>query len=343
MMPMDKLQVRLIGAVSRSCVGLVWAALLVGGADIGAAPRIAFDKTTHDFGTRRSSETVRAEFTISNRGDEPLEITDVRSSCGCTTTRLDSQKIEPGGSVTLGADFSLRGRKGPQHKTVTVYSNDPDARVSRLALKATVEESPSWTPASVNFGRLDADERGSRNAILSGFRTRPKIRRVELDSEVFEARWVSDASSGGHLVVRTVPPLPPGTHRATIEVYTDNPDYPRMTLPVFAYVPPPVRVVPSTLLLREGDGRRDSVSIALLGAVDSFRIKRVGHPAGIKAEARKQADNRWTVKVSGLSQAKGLDGREIHIETDVAGQETVIVPIRVRRARGTAPSKREAQ
>ncbi|MFW6367255.1 MAG: DUF1573 domain-containing protein [bacterium] len=340
---MNTLQFCLIGAVSRWCIVLFGSALLVGGADLGAAPRIAFDKTAHDFGTRRSSETVRAEFNISNRGDEPLEITDVRASCGCTATQLDTRKIEPGASVPLVVDFSLRGRKGPQHKTVTVYSNDPDAGVSRLSLKATVEESPSWTPNSVNFGRISANEQVSRNVILSGFRKRPEIRGVELDSEVFEARWASDGSSGGHLVVRTLPPLPPGTHRATIEVSTDHPDYPRLTLPVFAYVPPPVRVIPSTLLLREADDRPDTASIALLGAVESFRIKRIGHPAKLKAEASKQAANRWTVKVSGLSQATDLDGREIHIETDVEGQETVTVPIRVRRARSGEPAKGNSQ
>lgn len=331
------------GAVSHLRILLFLAALLDGGVHLWAAPRITFDKTSHEFGTRRSSETVRADFMIVNRGDEPLEITEIRASCGCTTAKLDTRTIEPGDSVPLIVNFSLRGRSGPQHKTVTIYSNDPDARVSRLALKATVEEAPSWTPSSVNFGRLNADETLSRNVALSGFRRRPEIRGVQVDSEAFDARWESDSSSGGHLVVRTRPPLSSGSHRAKVEVQTDHPEYPRMTLPVFAYVPPPVRVVPSTLLLREGADRRDTSTISLLGAVDSFQIKRIGHPPGMKAEARKQAANRWTVRLSGLKEASGLDGREIHIETDIAGQETVVVPVRVRGARAPKPAGGDAQ
>lgn len=319
--------------ILRVCFLLFPAVLWLAGVGVEASPRIAFDKTTHEFGAHRSSETVRAEFAISNRGDEPLEITEIRASCGCTTPKLETRIIKPGASVPLIVNFSLRGRSGPQHKTVTVYSNDPTARVSRLALRVTVEEAPSWTPASVNFGRLNANENVSRNVILSGFRQRPKIRRVQVDSKVFDARWESGGTSGGHLVVQTHPPLSAGSHRAEIEVHTDHPDYPRMTLPVFAYVPPPIRVVPSTLLLREGADRRDTATIALLGAVDSFRIKRVGCPAGVKVEASKQAPNRWTVKLKGLKHAGDLDGQEIQVETDVAGLEALVVPIRVRAVR----------
>lgn len=344
MQHMYKFQLGSLGTGTRSCIVFFGAVLLAGGADLGAAPRIAFDKTAHNFGTRRSSETARTEFTISNRGDEPLEIADIRSSCGCTVARLDRRRIEPGASVPLIVDFSLRGRSGPQHKTVTIFSNDPDARKSRLVLKVMVEEAPSWTSGSINFGRVNADENASRNAAFTGFSKRPKVKRVEVDSELFEARWESGGTSGGHLVVRLRPPLPPGSHRATIDVHTDHPDYSRMTLPVFAYVPSPIRVVPSTLLLlREGDHVRDTASIALLGTVDSFDVKRVGHPPEITAEARKQAANRWTVKLSGLKEAKGLDGREIHVETDVPGQETVIVPIRVRGARSPKSLEGDAQ
>lgn len=334
---------RSVGATSHARILLCLAVLLAGGSQLGAAPRITFDKTSHEFGTRRSSETVRANFMIANRGDEPLEITEIRASCGCTTAKLETRTIDPGDSVPLIVNFSLRGRSGPQHKTVKIHSNDPDARVSRLALKATVEEAPSWTPSSVNFGRVDADETLSRNVALSGFRKRPEIRGVQVDSEAFDARWESDSSSGGHLVVRTRPPLSPGSHRAKIKVQTDHPDYPRMTLPVFAYVPQPVRVVPSTLLLRESADRRDTATISLLGAVDSFQVKRIGHPPDMKAEARKQAANRWTVKLSGLKEASGLAGREIHIETNIAGQETVVVPIRVRGARAPKQTSGDAQ
>lgn len=301
-----------------------------------AAPEIAFDRTTHEFGTRRSVETVRTTFTVRNTGDDPLEIVNVKTSCGCTAASLDKQTIQPRESVPLNVSFSLRGRSGPQHKTVTVFSNDPEEPVSRLVLRGTIVEAPSWTPGTINFGRLGPEERASRNAVLSGFGEMPSVKNVKVDSKAFRAQWVTDHDGQGHLRVDTAPPLAAGSHRAEIAVKTDHPDYPTMKLTVFAYVPPPIRVVPSTLLIMEDNGRGGKATIMLLGSVKSFQVKRVGHPPAITATVRSQAPNRWAVHLNGLTPDAGLDGTKIQIETDVEGMETIFVPIRLRRMHAPA-------
>jgi len=52
-------------------------------ASAATGPEIALDKTDHDFGDVRVGRSVQARVSLSNKGDAPLIIQNVRTSCGC--------------------------------------------------------------------------------------------------------------------------------------------------------------------------------------------------------------------------------------------------------------------
>ena len=67
-----------------------------------AQPQIAFDSTTHDFGTfEEETGKVTHEFKFVNTGDEPLLITNVRTTCGCTASDYTRKPIVPGDSGSV--------------------------------------------------------------------------------------------------------------------------------------------------------------------------------------------------------------------------------------------------
>jgi len=91
-----------------------------------AAPMIHAEETRYDFGTVQEGVIITHAFVIENVGDEPLEITGVRASCGCTTTALATNILQPGESVDLEARLNTNGFGGYSvNKTIYVYSNDP--------------------------------------------------------------------------------------------------------------------------------------------------------------------------------------------------------------------------
>ena len=53
-----------------------------------AAPLIAVDEPIYEFGEVLEGQFVTHVFTLTNSGDEPLEISQVRVTCGCTTAAL---------------------------------------------------------------------------------------------------------------------------------------------------------------------------------------------------------------------------------------------------------------
>jgi hypothetical protein len=95
------------------------------------APDIVFDKVVHNYGDISQNDDGRCEFTFKNEGKEPLILSNVRSSCGCTVPEWPRQPILPGESEVIKVKYDTK-RIGPINKNVQVYSN---AKTSPVILK----------------------------------------------------------------------------------------------------------------------------------------------------------------------------------------------------------------
>ncbi len=101
-----------------------------------AQAKFEFKSETIDYGEiAKGSDGVRV-FEFTNVGDEPLVVTDVKSSCGCTVPKKPEGAVAPGASSTIQVKYDTN-RLGPIRKTVTVYSN-ADEPVKALKIKGTV-------------------------------------------------------------------------------------------------------------------------------------------------------------------------------------------------------------
>jgi hypothetical protein len=111
--------------LNRTIVVSLLIVLAVGSA-IFAAPMIGVDNPIYEFGEVLEGVFVIHTFVLTNMGDEPLTITRVTPSCGCTTTNLAKTTLARGESVELGAILDTVGYGGRTiTKLITVESNDP--------------------------------------------------------------------------------------------------------------------------------------------------------------------------------------------------------------------------
>lgn len=87
-------------------------------------PVLTWDKSTHDFGNMVQGDVVEHTFKFTNTGNEPLVITNVQVSCGCTTPKgWPRDPVMPGGSGELTVSFNSAGKMGAQTKPVIIVSN----------------------------------------------------------------------------------------------------------------------------------------------------------------------------------------------------------------------------
>lgn len=89
---------------------------------------------TIDYGTvNKEDDNGLRVFEFTNTGDEPLIITNVQSSCGCTVPSKPTEPIAPGKTGKIEVKYNMH--TGPIRKTITVESNAVNVEEGRVAIK----------------------------------------------------------------------------------------------------------------------------------------------------------------------------------------------------------------
>ncbi|MCB0456803.1 MAG: DUF1573 domain-containing protein [Flavobacteriaceae bacterium] len=108
---------------------------------VQAQAKIEFKSDTVDYGEiAKGSDGVRV-FEFTNTGTEPLIVSDVKSSCGCTVPEKPKDPIAPGKTGQIKVKYDTN-RVGPIRKTVTVYSNATEP-IKALKIKGEVLDNKS--------------------------------------------------------------------------------------------------------------------------------------------------------------------------------------------------------
>ncbi|WP_277477749.1 DUF1573 domain-containing protein [Catalinimonas alkaloidigena] len=91
-------------------------------------PQVTFAKSSHDFGDIQQGDKVNYVFEFENTGTEPLILSNVLTTCGCTATSWPREPLAPGERGEIAVSFNSAGKMGKQNKVVTVVSNAVNAQ-----------------------------------------------------------------------------------------------------------------------------------------------------------------------------------------------------------------------
>ena len=106
-----------------------------------SGPVIAWTSITHDFGDIYQGDKVEHTFEFTNTGNEPLVITNVEVTCGCTVPKgWTRDPILPGSKAEIVIAFNSSGKYGRQNKVATIISNATNPEASQLTFSANVLE-----------------------------------------------------------------------------------------------------------------------------------------------------------------------------------------------------------
>ena len=95
---------------------------LIHSQDGSEGAKIKFDTKVYNYGTIYQKGDGNCQFKFTNTGDQPLSLTAVRSSCGCTVPKWPRKPIMPGDTAKIKVTYDTR-RLGPINKQITVRSN----------------------------------------------------------------------------------------------------------------------------------------------------------------------------------------------------------------------------
>lgn len=116
--------------------------LLLVSCSSGGEPDISLAQQSAQLGVVTNGEVRGLTTEVLNRGQAPLIIEAVTTSCGCTSATVEPATIPAGGTGTLKVtyDSGAHGPEfaGPIERQVFIASNDPDQREAVFELSAEV-------------------------------------------------------------------------------------------------------------------------------------------------------------------------------------------------------------
>lgn len=115
------------------------------------APKAVVVEKAFEFKEALEGDVVTHAYIIENRGTAPLDVINVRTSCGCTTAQRP-KTIAPGEKDEIVVKGNTRGYGGKTFgKTITVTTNDPDQPKINLTFKGQVARFAKIDPRGINL------------------------------------------------------------------------------------------------------------------------------------------------------------------------------------------------
>lgn len=96
------------------------------------------EKYTWDFGKAKEGDILAHTFTLKNEYSKVLNIKNVTSTCGCTTSVVKKTTLTPGETTDIEVKFNTKGYSGLTQKYIYVNTDDLDNPMIRLIIKADV-------------------------------------------------------------------------------------------------------------------------------------------------------------------------------------------------------------
>ncbi len=203
----------------------------------GVGPRIHFESAVYDFGKVVCGQIVKHDFPFTNLGGGTLVISNVHSTCGCTSATNTTKSVEPGKQGVISIEFHTDHFNSAVTKVVTVSSNDTNQPIANLEVKGTVWRPIEVVPPSATFmSQTDSPTNDFRVVRILNKQDQPLVLSVSQISQRTIAAEIRTNQPGKEyeLVVKLVPPLGGGNTIGQITIKTSSPQVPVLTVPVFA-------------------------------------------------------------------------------------------------------------
>ncbi|KEO73834.1 DUF1573 domain-containing protein [Anditalea andensis] len=107
--------------------------------ELNNQPKLAISEVNVNMGSVSANQKVTKSVTLTNSGSEPINIRKVVSNCDCLQYDLPRFDLLPGQKETLRLTLDPKGRQGIDHKTLTIFSNDPLNPTRTILIKSSVK------------------------------------------------------------------------------------------------------------------------------------------------------------------------------------------------------------
>ncbi len=201
-----------------------------------AKPKIKLDHLVHDFKEVNPASDLEAVFNITNTGNAPLDIIDIKASCGCTIPSIGKRLLAPGETTVLKVRLKPPNIAGLVDKKVTIKTNDPVIPSVMLSLLANVVLELSIEPQFLRFENVLRSDQPTRDILLVPRDAEKfKVIGITADSPYLSTNLVQEGARYRVTVRLDAPSVPAGTSdfmSTLVHIKTNSESLPEALVPV---------------------------------------------------------------------------------------------------------------
>jgi hypothetical protein len=296
------------------------------------ADKLFGGETVHDFGVVPRGAQLKYAFKLTNIYKVPLEITEIRVSCGCVKADPSTKLLQPNETATL--NISMDGRQFSGSKTVRVFVTVGPKYISTatLTVSANSRGDVAFSPNEIDFGTHQRGAAATKPIDVEYTGTMVDWRVVEIvknSSAPFElkveelSRLVNSPVRRGYRISATMKAdAAPGPFKQEVLLKTNDPSSPVLSFQVVGNVQGGgLTVAPSPIAvsgLKVGEGLTKKVFIR---ASKPFRVTAVeGQGGGITVDFPNREDTTLVLTVNIQASKAGNLRRELSIRTSLEGE-----------------------
>jgi hypothetical protein len=218
------------------------------------ADKMFKDGLTKDFGNQPHGAQLTHTFTITNIYAVQMEITSIKSSCGCLTATAKKRVLAPRESTTIDVLMDTKRFTGPKTFNVRVTVGPEYISSTELVLKANSRADIVFNPGQVNFGTVTRGQAPTQAVEVEYAGTQNwQITEVVAKDVPFTVShsetYRRPGGVGYRLTVALKADAPTGTHRHNVFLKTNDTASPLVPVLVEATVQSPLTVSPEVLSL----------------------------------------------------------------------------------------------
>ncbi|HEV3259196.1 MAG TPA: DUF1573 domain-containing protein [Gemmataceae bacterium] len=294
----------------------------------------------HDFGSVPRGAQLYFRFPLKNIWTVPLQIMEVRASCGCVTPTVSTQLLERGGTGYLDVTMDAHRFVGPKTVTVYVKVGPQYTNTATIQVSANSRQDVVFNPGQISFGvvprgqaptqTIDVEYAGSLDWRVSEVITNGAPLDVKL-----EELYRRPGQVGYRIRATVQAKAPPGPIKQDLLLRTNDPASKEVPVLVEAVVQAPLAIKPDRVdfgQLKVGDIVPKHV---IVSGSKPFKILAIdGLGDGIQADLPAAAAAVQVVNLKYQPAKAGELKRQLHIKTDLDGEAPVTVTVE-----GTAKSE----
>ncbi len=213
-----------------------------------------FSEASKDFGSVPHGQNLTHSFRITNNTKNPVNISNIRVSCGCVSATANKGYLNPGEDTTLVAKMDSSRFFGVRTVTIFVQFDRPNFDEVRLWVQANSRSDFVLAPDQLAFGQVKRGSSPSASVSITFYgNVGTKITEVKSETNyikpVVQETRRQDGEVSYQVSASMRPDTPVGKWYTDIWVKTNDPSMPQLRVPLTVEIESALSVSPEVMNL----------------------------------------------------------------------------------------------